>query len=59
MSLTYIITQMQYGIVVAIISVVSYVVSGWTEMVALGLGVGVVLLVGFIVAAKRYYRIKE
>lgn len=52
-------TQMQYGIVVAIISVISYVVSGWTEMVALGLGVGVVLLIGFIVAVKRFYRIKE
>lgn len=51
-------TQMQYGIVVAIISVISYVVSGWTEMVTLGLGVGVVLLVGFIVSVKRYYRVK-
>ena len=51
-------TQMQYGIVVAIISVISYVVSGWTEMVTLGLGVGVVLLAGFIVSVKRYYRVK-
>lgn len=51
-------TQMQYGIVVAIISVISYIVSGWTEMVTLGLGVGVVLLVGFIVSVKRYYRVK-
>ena len=52
-------TQMQYGIVVAIISVISYVISGWTEMVALRLGVGVVLLIGFIVVVKRYYKIKR
>ena len=48
-------TQMQYGIVVAIISVISYVVSGWTEIISLGFGVGVVLLVSFIIAVKRYY----
>lgn len=52
-------TQMQYGIVVAIISVISYVISGWTEMVALGFCVGIVLLIGFIFAVKRYYRIKN
>ncbi len=51
-------TQMQYGIVVAIISVISYVISGWTEMVALGLGVGVVLLIGFIVMVKQYYKVR-
>ena len=51
-------TQMQYGIVVAIISVISYVISGWTEMAALGFGAGVVLLVGFIVMVKQYYKVR-
>ena len=51
-------TQMQYGIVVAAISVISYVISGWTEMVALGFGVGVVLLIGFIVMVKQYYKVR-
>lgn len=49
-------TQMQYGIVVAIISAISYAVSGWTEMIALGFGVGVVLLAGFVFAVKQYYK---
>lgn len=51
-------TQMQYGLVVAAISVISYVISGWTEMVALGLGAGIVLLVGFIVMVKQYYKVR-
>lgn len=49
-------TQMQYGVVVAIISVISYVVSGWTERIFTGLIVGVVLLEGFIFIVKRYYK---
>ena len=52
-------TQMQYGIVVAIISTIAYVVSGWTEMAMAGFLVGIVLLACFIIAVKRYYRTKQ
>lgn len=48
-------TQMQYGIVVAIISTIAYIVSGWTEMVMAGFLVGIILLVCFIIAVKQYY----
>lgn len=48
-------TQMQYGLVVAVISVISYVVSGLTETKVLGLIVGFAILIGFVVIAKQYY----
>lgn len=51
-------TQMQYGIVTAIISTISYIVSGYTENVLMGFIVGVLLLVAFIGCVKRYYRSK-
>lgn len=51
-------TQMQYGIVTAIISTISYIVSGYTENVLMGFIVGVLLLVAFIGFVKRYYRSK-
>lgn len=51
-------TQMQYGIVVAVISAISYIISGWTETAVLGLGIGFVLLGCFIVFIKQYYKNK-
>lgn len=49
-------TQMQYGIVVAIISVLSYIVAGLTENIKLGFGTGVFLLAVFVVTIKWHYR---
>lgn len=51
-------TQMQYGIVVAVISAISYIVSGATESVTLGFLTGTALLVGFLISVKQYYRKK-
>lgn len=52
-------TQMQYGIVVAAITVVCYLVSGFTSSIVAGFVVGVVLLVGFILFMKRFYQQRE
>ena len=51
-------TQMQYGIVTAVISTISYIVSGYTENVLMGFIVGVLLLIAFIGCVKRYYKNK-
>ena len=52
-------TQMQYGLVVAVISVISYFVSGLTESAVVGFVTGIVVLVAFIVVIARYYKRKE
>lgn len=51
-------TQMQYGIVTAIISVISYIVSGYTENVLIGFVTGALLLMVFIGCVKQYYKNK-
>lgn len=52
-------TQMQYGLVVAVISVISYFVSGLTESAAAGFITGIVGLVAFVVVIAQYYKRKE
>lgn len=52
-------TQMQYGLVVALITMVCYLVSGLTANTLIGLAVGLALLAGFLLMAKAYYRKKE
>lgn len=52
-------TQMQYGLVVAVITVVCYLVSGFTSSIIAGFVVGVVLLGGFILCIKHVYQQKE
>lgn len=51
-------TQMQYGIVTAIISVISYIVGGYTENVLIGFLTGALLLMVFIGCVKQYYKNK-
>lgn len=46
-------TQMQYGIIVAIISVISYIVSGFSESAVTGLLIGFVILVAFVLGMKQ------
>ena len=46
--------NMQYGLVVAAISVVSYIISGFTESTLAGFVTGVVVLVGLMVFLKGY-----
>lgn len=52
-------TQMQYGLVVAAITVVCYLVSGFTSSTMAGFVVGAILLVGFILCMKRVYQQRE
>lgn len=52
-------TQMQYGLVVAVISVISYLVSGLTESAVAGFITGIVGLVAFVVVIAQYYKRKE
>lgn len=52
-------TQMQYGLVVAVISVISYFVSGLTESAAVGCITGIFGLVAFVVVIAQYYKRKE
>lgn len=49
-------TQMQYGLVVAAMSVVSYLVGGFTESTAAGFISGFAVLVVFILGAKKFYK---
>jgi Na+/H+ antiporter NhaC len=45
-------TQMQYGVVVAIMSEISYLVSGFTENKVAGFIVGFLILIAFVLAIK-------
>lgn len=52
-------TQMQYGLVVAAMSVVSYLVGGFTESTAAGFVTGFAVLIVFVLGAKKFYSAKE
>lgn len=51
-------TQMQYGIIVAIVSIISYIVSGFSESTAAGFVIGFVILVVFVLRMKQWYKEK-
>ena len=52
-------TQMQYGLVVAGISLISYLVSGFTENIVTGFITGFIILIIFIFSVKSYYYKRE
>lgn len=49
-------TQMQYGLVVALITVICYLASGLTENTLIGFVLGFILLIGFLLLAKLFYK---
>lgn len=49
-------TQMQYGVIVAIISLLSYIVGGFSESIVGGLVIGFVILVDFVLGMKQLYK---
>lgn len=49
-------TQMQYGLVVAIITVICYLASGLTQNTLIGFVLGFILLIGFLLLAKLFYK---
>lgn len=52
-------TQMQYGLVVAVVSVVSYLVGGFTESTAAGFVTGFAVLILFVFGTKKFYSAKD
>ena len=52
-------TQMQYGIVVAVITILSYIVAGFTENIWIGMFIGGGLLIAFVLATRHYYKNKN
>ena len=49
-------SQMQYGLVVASITIICYMVAGFTQNLLLSLGIGITLIISFLLIIKRYYK---
>ena len=52
-------TQLQYGLVVAVISFVCYIGSGIVENTWIGLAIGIIAIVVFVAFMKAYYKKQE
>lgn len=52
-------TQMQYGITVALITIISYIISGISENALIGLMTGFIILFISVLAMKQYYKKKD
>jgi Na+/H+ antiporter NhaC len=51
--ISHVATQMQYAIVVAIVSAIGYVISGYTQTIGISYIVGIVILFAFIMVIKK------
>lgn len=51
-------TQLPYAIVVAVISLICYIVAGFVQNIFVCLGLGIVLTIGFLIFIKKIYKNK-
>lgn len=53
--LNHVSSQLQYGAVAALMTVVCYLVTGWVNNAFIGLAIGIITLFAFVVLVKRHY----
>ena len=51
-------TQLPYGLLVASVSAISFIIAGFSHSFVLGLGFGIVALVAFLLFIKRRQEVK-
>lgn len=48
-------SQLQYGAVAAVMTLICYVITGWVNSAVIGLIIGISVIFAFVLGVKKYY----